>query len=250
MYRIIFSTTLFLIFCSSVFQGQVNETPVITLEDGGYYRLSLFPDGTVIFIGMDNVLFEHDTEKTHIPSDSITSLLDDAKRIGFEHFKDHYCDCDSINDSTISITYYYPSHATRTTVAIDGNTKEVFEEGKPPKALTAFEGHIECVTHAYRWIGFLPDRIVRVDWRKLSYLPIYDTLVRLRHELDSIDIAEGNYGVLKSGSKADSVNKIWHHFADLATTPIRDSILRARQAIYRSLTDGEVDSIWWARYGP
>ncbi len=110
--------------------------PVIMLERCGYYQLSLFSDGTVIFTGMDNVLFEHDTEKTQIPLDTMTALLNEAKRVSFEQFKDYYCDCDSINDSTSTIATYYPSNATRTTVILNGKKKQVFEEGNPRRRLS------------------------------------------------------------------------------------------------------------------
>jgi Domain of unknown function (DUF6438) len=251
MYRIILPTALFLILCSSVFQEQVNEQPVITLEHCGYYRLSLFADGTVIYIGMANVLFVNDTEKTHIPIDTINALLDEAKRIGFERLKDVYNNDTTIGDKTY-ITDYYPSNATRTTVVLEGNKKEVLEEGKPPKTLIEFENHIDRATHSSRWVGFWPDRFIFVSWKRITYLPVYDTLLLLKQQFENTYYVNGYYRPATTEDKrtGDSTYKAWLHACNVATTPVRDSIIRVRKEVYRSFTDQEIDSIWWARYGP
>jgi Domain of unknown function (DUF6438) len=223
-------------------RAQQSDQPVITIfrECVGHcpaYTLDLYNNGRIRYIGFDFVLLQ-DTEYGRISSDTVRELIEEAGVAGFFNVDAPHVDTPHYGMQVGSIVFDAPTN--RIIIRHSGKTIQK-DSGFTPLLL-----HIERASHSVRWTGISRD----LNKRELDFgakFPGADSLMNCMAYLDSLYHAGLDYDTWTN--KRGEPGSEWHRRLVLYDQPRRDSVDRALKKYYRSLTDAQVDSLWWIENG-
>lgn len=132
------------------------QSPVVTLERSPcfgtcpVYRLSIWKDGTVRFLGKANVAHSGSATAS-IPAAKVESLVAELEAGGYLNFEERY-----LRDEPACGLYATDSPTVVTSLNLDGRAKSVRHDygcsGAPPE-LARLEKRIDEVAGTARWIG-------------------------------------------------------------------------------------------------